>query len=175
MLKSINQKPAQWMLAALTLALAGGALQLAHAAPHGGPGMGGPGGHGGGMMMAGRGLEHMLDQAGATAEQRASIKQIADAARTDMRALHQSARPLHEQMQKLFVQPAVDAAAVEVLRRQMLDIHAQGSARMTRAKLDISAQLTLAQRQQIAERMGQRKAMLERHMRERGALERSGS
>lgn len=174
MLKTLNKQPLRVLLAALTLALAGGAMHAAQAAPHGGPGMGGPGmGHDG--MMAGRGLDRMLDLVAAAPEQRAQIKQITDAARTDTRALRQSAQPLHEQMRQLFLQPNVDANAVEVLRKQMQAVHDQASQRRMQSMVEVSRVLSPEQRQKIAARMAERRSMMERHQRERGALVIKGS
>jgi len=143
---------------------------------HGG-GMGmrrdGPGMHGGGGMgmMQGRGLERMLDSVNATAEQRSQIKAIAERARTDMQAQHEAGKGAREQMAKLFAQPTVDANAVEALRAQQMQRHDQASRRMTQAMVEASRVLTPEQRKQIAERMGQRRAMMERHMNERRALD----
>jgi Spy/CpxP family protein refolding chaperone len=140
----------------------------------GGPGMhgGGPGMHGGGMgMMQGRGLERMLDSVNATAEQRTQIKAIAERARADMQAQHEAGKGAREQMAKLFAQPTVDANAVEALRAQQMQRHDQASRRMTQAMVEASRVLTPEQRKQIAERMGQRRAMMERHQHERRALD----
>jgi Spy/CpxP family protein refolding chaperone len=148
----------------------------------GGPGMhsggmgmrgDGPGMHGGGGMgmMQGRGLERMLDSVNATAEQRSQIKAIAERARTDMQAQHEAGKGAREQMAKLFAQPTVDANAVEALRAQQMQRHDQASRRMTQAMVEASRVLTPEQRKQIAERMGQRRAMMERHMNERRALD----
>jgi Spy/CpxP family protein refolding chaperone len=133
----------------------------------GGPGMGGPGMG----MMAGRGLDRMLDSVNATADQRTQIKKIADAARTDLMAQHQAAQGLRQQGMQLFTQPTVDANAAEQLRLQMLQQHDAASKRMLQAMLDISRVLTPEQRKQMADKMSQRRAMFERHMHERQQLE----
>jgi Spy/CpxP family protein refolding chaperone len=140
----------------------------------GGPGMmGGPGMHGGpGMpMMGGPGLERLLDRVNATADQKAQIKQIAERARADMQGQHESHRALRDQMAKLFAAPVVDANAVESLRQQMLAQHDAQSRRMTQVMVEISRVLTPEQRKQIAERMAQRRDMMERHWRERQQLD----
>jgi Spy/CpxP family protein refolding chaperone len=128
----------------------------------GGPGMG---------MMAGRGLERMLDSVNATADQRTQIKKIADAARTDLMAQHQATRGLREEGMKLFSQPTVDPAAAEQLRQKMLQQHDAVSKRVMQAMLDVSRVLTPEQRKQMADRMAQRRDMMERHWRERQQLE----
>lgn len=135
---------------------------------HGGPG--GPGGAGGPGEWAGRGMERMLDLVNATADQRTRIKAIMDAAHTDMRAQHQAGQGLREQMRNLFTQPNIDARAAETLRAQMAAQHDVASKRMLQARLDAAAVLSADQRKLLAERMTQRKAMMERHRSEREAL-----
>ncbi len=128
-------------------------------------GMGGPG------MMAGRHREHMLDSVGASAEQKTQLRQIMDTARTDLKPLREAARTLRRQMQGLFTQPTVDARAVETLRLQMQGNHEQASKRMTQAMLDASRVLSPEQRKQMAERLEQRRGMMQRHRSERESLE----
>ena len=185
-----SQLPAlRLLLGTLVVAVAGSLAQTAIAAPHGG--MGGPGmaghGHADGMMggpgMGGRmgmmgqphQMQRLLDGANATPEQRAQIKQITDAARADLKAQRDAGRTLHEQGMALFLQPNVDARAVEALRQQMLAQHDQASKRVTQAMLDVSRVLTPEQRKAIGERMAQRRAMMERHRAERAAPAASGA
>lgn len=166
------------LTATLTVALAAGLAQTAFAQPFGGPG--GPGGPGmgrGGMGMgmdAGIGApmmsERMLDSVNATAEQRTQIKQIVQAARTDLAAQRDAGIQLREQGRTLFAQPTVDARAAEALRQQALAQHDQASKRMLQAMLDVSRVLTPEQRKTLAERMDQRRGMMERHRAERRAL-----
>lgn len=147
-------------------------------AAHGGPGMhrGGPMGMQGGPMMSGRMLRHMLDEVKATDDQRKRVEAIAEAAAKDLRAQRDQGRTLREQSMALFTQPTVDAAAVEALRQQQLQQHDQATRRMSQAMLDIAAVLTPEQRQRLGERMKERRAMFERHHRERSGFEgRSGS
>jgi Spy/CpxP family protein refolding chaperone len=159
----LRSRPLRMLVATAALALAGGLAQTASAMP-GGAGHGG--GHHGGAMMAGR----MLDSVDASAEQKAQIQAIWQAARTDLRANSEARRALHERMRNLLAQPDIDAAAVEVVRQQMAAQHEQTSRRMTQAMIDASKVLTPEQRKQIAERMTQRRAMMERHRAERDAL-----
>jgi protein CpxP len=155
----------------LVVALSTAALSAWAQPMGGGPGMHDGGGPGMGLMMQGRGLDRMLDSVNATAEQRTQIKAIADRARADMQAQHEAGKGNREQMAKLFAQPTVDANAVEALRAQQMQRHDQASRRMTQAMVEASRVLTPEQRKQIAERMGQRRAMMERHMHERRALD----
>lgn len=175
--------PMRLLLGTLVVAVAAGLAQTAIAAPHGGMGdhgaMAGRGhaeGMMGGMGALGqpRQMERMLDSVNATAEQRAQIKQIAEAARADLKAQRDAGRKLHEQGQALFVQPTVDARAVEALRQQMVAQHDQASKRMTQALLDVSRVLTPEQRKAMADRMAQHRSMMERHRAERDAAGATG-
>lgn len=133
---------------------------------HGGPGMhGGPGLHG-------RGIERMLDLVNASADQRSRIKSILEAAHRDLKAQREAAQPLHQQMRSLFAQPSIDARAAEALRAQMAAQRDVASKRMLQARLEVANTLTAEQRRTLAERMAQRRAMMERHRSERQQLER---
>jgi len=136
-----------------------GAADMGHGMDHG-MGLGSP-------RMMGR----MLDAVNATAEQRAQIKQITDAARTDMKARHDAGRQLRADSAALFAQPTVDARAAEALRQQMLAQHDQASKRQLQTMLDISRVLTPEQRKTLAERVTQRRAMMERQRAERMSAE----
>jgi Spy/CpxP family protein refolding chaperone len=195
MIRSKLQARSMRVLAATALlALAGGLAQTVSAAPFGGPGEGWSGGgygpgmgmhgagygmgmHGagygagprmmhGGPMMGGR----WLDGVNATAEQKAQIQAIWQAARTDLRASRESGRALHDQMRNLLAQPSIDTAAVEALRQQMLALHDQASKRMSQAMIDASKVLSAEQRKQLADLAVQRRALMERHRAERESL-----
>ena len=165
--QQLTTGPARLMLAALAFAAAGLLAIPAQAADadHGG----GPGMHGGGHHM-----ERMLDVVNATAEQRAQIKTIMQAARTDLQAQRASGKALHEQMRAAFAQPNVDARAVEALRVQQQAQHDAASKRMLQAKLEISRVLTPEQRKLVAERMAKQHGMMERHRAERATLAPAG-
>ena len=94
--------------------------------------------------MGGRGMERMLDDIKATDAQRTQIKQIADAARTDMAKLHADHRQLHPQVMSLLTQPKIDAAAAEKLRQQI-------------NHLDDELMQIIGQRMKAAEKIGQYK------------------
>jgi Spy/CpxP family protein refolding chaperone len=115
-----------------------------------------------------RQMDRLFDSIGASAEQRAQIKQIMDAARTDLKAQREAGRSLREQGQALFTQPTVDANAAEALRQQLLAQHDQASKRTLQALIDVSRVLTPEQRKAIADRMAERRARMERHRAERG-------
>lgn len=107
----------------------------------------------GAMPFGGRMLDRMLDDVKAMAEQRKQIKTIADAAATDLKALHDGNKDLREQSIDALLKPQVDAEAAESLRQQMLADHDKVSKRMLQAMLDISKVLTPEQRAQVAEQM----------------------
>jgi periplasmic protein CpxP/Spy len=169
------------LTATAMIALAGAVLQTAHAAPGG---MGGMGGHsemgamgGRGMGMHGPGhmghmghMGRMLDQAGASAEQKAQIKTIMEAARTDLKPVHAQMKTLRSQSAGLFTQPNVDANAVEASRQQMHALHGQVSKRMAQAMVESSRVLTPEQRAKMADMMNKRRAMAERHRAEAESL-----
>ena len=122
-----------------------------------GPGMGG------GMMLSDR----VLDSVGASADQKARIKDILGRAREDMRQQHQADQSLHTRMMAILAAPQIDAAAAEDVRRQMQARRDEGSRRHLQALLDAGAVLTPEQRQALAERGRSHREMHERHRRER--------
>jgi Spy/CpxP family protein refolding chaperone len=152
------------LIVGLLIALAGSFALTAYARPH-------HGGHHGGMMFMGRGMERMLDAVNATPEQRTQIRQITQAALTDLRAQREAGRGLRDRSMQLFTQPNVDANAAEQLRQQMLAQHDQASRRIMQAMLDVSRVLTPEQRTKLAERIKQRQEMRQRHHRERQSLD----
>ena len=170
-------------LLALTalIGMGGAAVQTAQAAPgepggmamHGAHGdMGGRGmGMGMGMGMDGPGhMGRMLDRVGASAEQKAQIKTMMDAARNELKPVHAQMKTLRDQSAAVFTQPAVDANAAEALRLQMQTLHGQVSKRMLQAMVESSRVLTPAQRATMAEMMKKRRAMAERHRAEAESL-----
>lgn len=182
------QRPLRMLLATACIALTAAAAQTAIAQPAGGPGPGPYGGPGMGMGMGmmdhgGPGMGHhgkqgkgmdgerwmgrMLDMVNASPEQRAKIKAIADTARADLRAQREAGRGLRDKGLAIFTQPTIDANAAEALRQQMMAQHDQASRRMLQMRLDIAAVLTPEQRKTLAERMTQRRAMMESHRAER--------
>jgi periplasmic protein CpxP/Spy len=173
--KLMHTPTAALRLMALTVLLAIGATaaQTASAQHHGMRGGEHRSGHGGDEMGMGspRMLNRMLDAVQASADQRAQIKQITDAARADMKAQHDSGRQLRADAAALFAQPTVDARAAEALRQQMLARHDQASKRQLQMMLDISRVLTPEQRKSLADKFAQRRAMMERHRAERAASE----
>lgn len=165
---ALSRRSLQGLALGLVVALAGTASLTAWAQPHHGPGR-----HEAGFAMGGspRHLERLLDGVDATDAQRAQIRQIAEAARTDLQAQREAGKALRERQMQLFTQPSVDANAVESLRQQMLAQHDQASRRITQAMLDASRVLTPEQRLKLAEKMKSRRDLMQRHQRERRAID----
>ncbi len=174
---SHSKRPLALLAATTLVALAAVVGTPAFAQP--GPwGSGGADGMGPGMRhhmepgTAGRWDGHrMLDLVGATPEQRIQIQQILKAAHADLQPLRASGRKLRQQAQALFTQPTIDASAAEALRQQELAVHDQVSKRMLRAMIDAANVLTPAQRQTLATKMAQRRALMEKQRAERAALD----
>ena len=136
----------------------GGAQHAAHHRMGSGMGMGM------GMGMPGMAMpERMLDAVGASAEQKAKLREIYRAASDDLRAQHQAGRALQAQMVALMAAPQVDAAAAEALRQQQLARHDSVTKRGLQAMLDAQAVLTPEQRAKLAEHMAKRLQMREHH------------
>ena len=169
----INSRGLRRVALATVVAVASATALSAWAQPMFG-GMGGHGGRGGhGAMMgspeqAGRMVDHLLDGLNATDAQRTQIKQIATAAATDMKALHESGKALRDRQMQIFTAPTVDANAAEQVRTQMLAQHDQVSKRMQTAMLDASRVLTPEQRAKVAERMKERQAKKQERMQRMG-------
>ncbi len=172
----LTQRPLRLLMGTVLLSLAATVAQTASAQGSGMDGMGGrgmgPGGPGMGYG-APHQMEHMLRAVNATPEQRAQIMQIAQGARAELQAQREAGRKLREQSQALFAQPTVDARAVETLRQQMLAHDDQASKTRMQLMLDVSRVLTPEQRRMMADRMAQRRALMERQRAERQAIEKT--
>jgi Spy/CpxP family protein refolding chaperone len=157
----------KYFVAGAVLAVASAFMIGATAAPSGDMG-----GHGA-MMMGGHGrhMDRMLDQVGASPEQRTQIKQIMQAAAGDMKAQRATGQTTRQQMMQLFAQPTIDARAVETLRQQQMAQHDAASKRRVQAMIEAANVLTPDQRQQLAEQMAQRRDMMRRHHHERQNLD----
>jgi periplasmic protein CpxP/Spy len=153
----VGQRGLKWLVAGVVLAvLATVALSAWADRGSGGHGMGGPGLFSGSPERMGHMIDHMLDGLNATDAQRSQIKQITEAAATDLKAQHEASRGLRQRGMQLFTAPNVDAAAAESLRQQMLAQHDQASKRVMQAMLDVSRVLTPEQRTKLGERMKMR-------------------
>ena len=114
--------------------------------------------------------ERLLDSVGASADQKARIKDIMGRVHGQNRQQHLTNMALHQQMMAVMAAPQIDAAAAEGLRQQLQAHRDEASKRHLQAMLDASAVLTPEQRQKLAERARSHREMIERHHRERAAL-----
>ena len=159
----------RWLMAG-TVAVTCATVALSSDAQERGPGpMHGPGP--GGMMMFGgspeqvaRHVDHMLDGLNASDAQRSQIKQIAQAAATDLKSQHEAGKALRERGLQIFAAPTVDANAAESVRQQLEAQHDQASRRVLQAMLDVSRVLTPEQRAKLAERAKTHQAMMQDRM-----------
>jgi len=108
-------------------------------------------------------MEHLLDVADATDQQRKQIKDIMMAAHSDLQAQHEAGRKLHEQAEALFAAPTIDAQAAEALRAKGEALHDAASKRMLKARLDIANVFTPEQRARIAHMMERQHKHMEEH------------
>lgn len=129
-------------------------------APEGGP----PAGFLGAGPLHGRGLERLLDGVNASQEQRSQIRSIAEAAQNDLKAQRETGLALRAQGLQLFTAPALDDAAAENLRQQLLSQHDQASRRMLQAMLDIGRVLTPEQRARLGEQLAKHADKAARHL-----------
>jgi Spy/CpxP family protein refolding chaperone len=123
---------------------------------------GGPGG-----ILDPRRLDRLLDEVNATETQRTQIRQISEAAREDLRKLHQGGGNLRGQSLALLTQPQIDTAAAEAVRQQMLARQDAMSKRTLTAMLDVAQVLTPAQRTQLGEKMKERQQKMEQRRAQR--------
>jgi Spy/CpxP family protein refolding chaperone len=109
--------------------------------------------HGAGGWLAG---ERALDAVGATDDQKTRIAAIMKQAGADLQPQHTQARALRAQMTQLMAAAAVDVNAIDVVRRQLLDVEAAVSQRRMQAMLDAGAVLTADQRARLAAMLAER-------------------
>ena len=116
-------------------------------------------------------IEHALQAAGASNEQKTRVREIFKAAQTDLQAQRQASQALRQQMMALWTAPQPDPAAAEVLRQQQMAQHDVRSRRMMQAMLEAQAVLSPEQRQKLAATFKARGELMQRHQRERRALD----
>lgn len=141
------------VLAGVVALGAGGALVYAHA---------GQGGHHGGMHAEEMTehfqvhVKHVLAEVEATAEQRARIEAIVDAAANDLKTLHEQHARAFGELHELLVAPTIDRAKIEQLRAQRIAALDAASQRCAAALADAVEVLTPEQRARLGEKMRQR-------------------
>ncbi len=169
---------AAWAVAAAMLVAAVGSAQAQGEAPQAqrgaqhsahpliGLGLGLGLGHGmAGLIIPAR----ALDAIGASAEQKARLRDIFKAALDDLSAGREARQASRAQLQALLAAPQIDRGAAEALRQQDLAWHDTAGKRLMQAMLDAQAVLTPEQRQQLSERLKAQRAGRDRHHRERRA------
>ena len=142
-----------WVLLAVPLAAA--ALSMSVARAHGfggGPEGGGGGGMGPGAFMQHR-MEKLLEAAGATDAQKTQIKAIWEPLRPQLKTLHQQHADLHEQIGQAIAAPTIDAARIEQLRHQAVQLVDKTSALTTQAMVASAQVLTPEQRKIVLQKM----------------------
>ena len=162
------------MAATLLFALVGATSSVAQAQPaagdhgprHAGMHRMAPGGMMGPMLP-----ERMLDEIGASMDQKAKVRDIFKAAQADMAKQRDAGQELRRQMMQAMASPQVDNAAIEALRQKQLAQHDVASKRMVGAMLEAGAVLTPEQRQKLAQGMKTRQDMMKRHHRERQSID----
>jgi Spy/CpxP family protein refolding chaperone len=91
-----------------------------------------------------------------TPEQKARLKEIAEACAADMKPLHQQLRDGHKQAVQILTQPTIDRAALETVRSAQMQRMDQASRRMSQAAADAAEVLTPEQRAKFAEHLHKR-------------------
>ena len=146
----------RWAIAGIGGALAASLLTLTAC----GGGHGGHGHHGHGMMSqmspenAGKRIDKMvnwvLDDVGASAEQKQRIAQIAKEAAQELMPMRKQHKDARSRAMELFAQPSIDRAAIEQLRVEELQLGEAASKRIAKAIADAAEVLTPEQRVKLA-------------------------
>ena len=107
-----------------------------------------------------RGVDWVLSDVGATAEQKQKVSAIAKAAATELTPLRDRHRAARTRVIEILSAPAVDRGALEQVRAEELAMAEGASRRVTQALADIADVLTPEQRVKLREkaerRMGRR-------------------
>src|SRR5258706_1251280 len=98
----------------------------------------------------------LLADVDATAEQRGKIAAIFKGAINDLAPMHSQHMQARKESLQLLTQPTIDRGQVEQLRVQQMQMGETASRRITQAILDAADVLTVAQRQQLVQKLQQR-------------------
>jgi Spy/CpxP family protein refolding chaperone len=113
------------------------------------------GGHGGLHAMGMAHVSKMLDELGASADQKSRIHAILSAGFAPMAQTHRDMAQTHAAMQAILTAPAVDPAALERLRAAEIARIDDSSRIMTKAIADAAAVLTPEQRAKLGKLMSE--------------------
>ncbi len=105
-------------------------------------------------------LKHLYVEVDATDAQKAKIEPLVKAAMTDIKPLHEQLPQIHKQLIEQMSAAAIDRSALETTRAQGVALADQASKRIVQLLADVGDTLTPAQRQKLADHLGQ---MHERH------------
>jgi Spy/CpxP family protein refolding chaperone len=151
-------------LGGLAVMLVGGALSLSVAQAHGfGPG----GAGGGGGFMAFR-MHKILEKVNATDSQKAQIKAIWEGLRPQLKTAHEEHRKIREQITQAMTAPTIDAAGIEKLRVQSIQLMDRASSFMTKGFVETAKVLTPEQRKQAAAELEKERQNRRHHFEEGG-------
>lgn len=102
-------------------------------------------------------IERTLRDVGASAEQIARIREIADGARADVLPRMREMHGTREAVRDILTAPTIDREAAERLRAERFEEFEAVSERITQAMLDAAEVLTPEQREALAARMEERR------------------
>jgi periplasmic protein CpxP/Spy len=147
----------RWAIVGIGSAIAAGLITIS-ALGHAGPGKHGHHGHGMWAEMspedAGKRIDKMvnwvLDDVGATADQKQRVAQIAKEAAQELMPMRKQHNEARGRAVDLFAQPSIDRAAIEQLRAEELQLGEAASKRITKAIADAAEVLTPEQRVKLA-------------------------
>ncbi|MYN20847.1 periplasmic heavy metal sensor [Rugamonas sp. FT107W] len=105
-------------------------------------------------------LKHLYVEVDATDAQKAKIEPLVKAAMADIKPMHEQLHQIHQQVMQQMSAATIDRAALETTRAQGVALADQASKRLVQLLADVGDTLTPAQRQKLADHLGQ---MHERH------------
>lgn len=105
-------------------------------------------------------LKHLYVEVDATDAQKAKIEPLVKAAMADIKPMHEQLHQIHQQVMQQMSAATIDRAALETTRAQGVALADQASKRLVQLLADVGDTLTPAQRQKLADHLGQ---MHQRH------------
>lgn len=105
-------------------------------------------------------LKHLYVEVDATDAQKAKIEPLVKAAMADIKPMHEQLHQIHQQVMQQMTAATIDRAALETTRAQGVALADQASKRLVQLLADVGDTLTPAQRQKLADHLGQ---MHQRH------------